>query len=54
MKDCSSEFVGMVSDNPNKSVKLKTFHCNIFNDPSLFRHRKQLTSRYRKCTMFQF
>ncbi|UPK68037.1 conjugal transfer protein MobC [Chitinophaga filiformis] len=29
----SGEFVGMVADNPNTPVKLKTFHCNIINDP---------------------
>ncbi|PWV47114.1 conjugal transfer protein MobC [Chitinophaga sp. S165] len=29
----SGEFVGMVADNPATPVKLKTFHCQIINDP---------------------
>lgn len=28
----SSEFVGMVADNPDEKIELKTFHCNIIND----------------------
>lgn len=28
----SGEFVGMVADNPDQPIKLKTFHCHIIND----------------------
>ena len=28
----SGEFVGMVADNPDQKIKLKTFHCEIVND----------------------
>jgi hypothetical protein len=28
----SGEFVGMVADDPNQKIKLKTFHCEIVND----------------------
>ena len=28
----SGEFVGMVADDPNEKIKLKTFHCEIVND----------------------
>jgi len=28
----SGEFVGMVADNPDAPIKLKTFHCKIIND----------------------
>lgn len=28
----SGEFVGMVADNPDEVIKLKTFHCHIQND----------------------
>lgn len=28
----SGEFVGMVADNPNEVINLKTFHCKIIND----------------------
>src|SRR5205823_287180 len=28
----SSEFVGMVADNPDQVINLKTFHCKIIND----------------------
>jgi hypothetical protein len=28
----SGEFVGMVADDPNEKIKLKTFHCKIIND----------------------
>src|SRR5690606_10951981 len=30
----SGEFVGMVADNPDEIIKLKTFHCEIQNDHS--------------------
>src|ERR1700721_52065 len=29
----SGEFVGMVADDPDHKIKLKTFHCEIVNDP---------------------
>ncbi|WP_227990688.1 hypothetical protein [Flavisolibacter ginsenosidimutans] len=28
----SGEFVGMVADNPDQKIELKTFHCEIVND----------------------
>ncbi len=28
----SGEFVGMVADDPDRKIKLKTFHCEIIND----------------------
>jgi len=28
----SSEFVGLVADNPNEKIKLKMFHAEIIND----------------------
>jgi hypothetical protein len=28
----SGEFVGMVADNPDEIINLKTFHCKIIND----------------------
>lgn len=28
----SGEFVGMVADNPDQKIKLKSFHCEILND----------------------
>ncbi|MEO7044230.1 MAG: hypothetical protein ABI091_02910 [Ferruginibacter sp.] len=28
----SGEFVGMVADNPDQKIRLKTFHCEISND----------------------
>jgi hypothetical protein len=28
----SGEFVGMVADNPEEKIELKTFHCEIIND----------------------
>jgi type IV secretory pathway TraG/TraD family ATPase VirD4 len=28
----SGEFVGMVADDPNQKIKLKSFHCEIIND----------------------
>lgn len=28
----SGEFVGMVADNPDQKIELKTFHCEILND----------------------
>jgi len=31
----SGEFVGMVADDPNKKIKLKTFHCEIINQHDL-------------------
>lgn len=30
----SGEFVGMVADNPDEKIALKTFHCEIINDHS--------------------
>ncbi|HXB43938.1 MAG TPA: hypothetical protein VNV85_07765, partial [Puia sp.] len=28
----SGEFVGLVADEPNRKIELKTFHCSIVND----------------------
>ncbi len=28
----SGEFVGMVADDPDNKIELKTFHCEIIND----------------------
>jgi uncharacterized membrane protein YgdD (TMEM256/DUF423 family) len=33
----SGEFVGMVADNPDEKIELKTFHCEIINDHDLLR-----------------
>src|ERR1700744_5186072 len=28
----SGEFVGMIADNPDEKIELKTFHCEVIND----------------------
>lgn len=28
----SGEFVGIVADNPEQKIELKTFHCQVLND----------------------
>lgn len=33
----SGEFVGMIADDPDQLIKLKTFHSRILNDHSLLR-----------------
>jgi hypothetical protein len=33
----SGEFVGMVADNPDEKIELKTFHCEIINDHELLK-----------------
>jgi hypothetical protein len=39
----SGEFVGIVSDNPQEKIDLKTFHCQLFPDHS-FIGKDQLTN----------
>jgi uncharacterized membrane protein len=42
----SGEFVGMVADDPNQKIKLKSFHCEIINDKNALqteeKHFKEL------------
>lgn len=33
----AGEFVGMVADNPDEKIELKTFHCEIINDHDLLK-----------------
>jgi hypothetical protein len=37
----SGEFVGMVADNPDQRIKLKSFHCEIANDPPALKKNEQ-------------
>lgn len=37
----SSEFVGMVADDPDCKIELKAFHCNIINDHKLLKTEQQ-------------
>lgn len=37
----SGEFVGMVADDPDMKIKLKTFHCEIINDPETLKREEQ-------------
>ena len=34
----SGEFVGMVADNPDQKIELKTFHCEIMNSHPHLQH----------------
>jgi len=36
----SGEFVGMVADNPNELITLKSFHARIVNDPTALKREK--------------
>jgi YWFCY protein/Type IV secretory system Conjugative DNA transfer len=38
----SGEFVGMVADNPDEVINLKTFHCKITNDHSVLENESKL------------
>lgn len=38
----SGEFVGMVADNPDEVINLKTFHCKITNDHSALENESKL------------
>lgn len=38
----SGEFVGMVSDDPDEKIKLKTFHCEILNDHQALKREHNL------------
>ncbi len=33
----SGEFVGMIADNPDSKIELKTFHCEILNEHELLK-----------------
>ena len=37
----AGEFVGMVADNPDQTIELKTFHSNIVNDHSSLKKEKE-------------
>lgn len=37
----SGEFVGMVADDPNQKIELKTFHCYILNDHEALKKQQQ-------------
>ncbi len=37
----SGEFFGMVADDPNEKIKLKTFHCEIVNDHDALINEKE-------------
>lgn len=37
----SGEFVGMVADNPDEKIELKTFHCEILNDHEALRKEQE-------------
>jgi hypothetical protein len=37
----SGEFVGMVADNPEEKISLKTFHCEIINDHDALRKEEE-------------
>ena len=38
----SGEFVGMVADNPDMKIELKTFHCEIMNDHTYLQNSNSL------------
>jgi hypothetical protein len=38
----SGEFVGMVADNPDEIINLKTFHCKITNDHEALKNERKL------------
>lgn len=46
----SEEFVGMVADDPNEKMKLKTFHCEIINDVEKL---KEEEASYMKIPVFR-
>lgn len=37
----SGEFVGMVADNPDQVINLKSFHCNIINDHEALKNESE-------------
>ena len=37
----SSEFVGMIADDPDCRIQLKGFHCNIINDHKTFKEEQE-------------
>lgn len=37
----SGEFVGMVADDPDNKIELKTFHCEILNDHKALKHEQE-------------
>ena len=46
----SGEFVGMIGDNPDEKIELKTFHCEIINDHEKL---KKETDNYRPILTFR-
>lgn len=38
----SGEFVGMVADNPDEVINLKTFHCKIMNDHEALKNENEM------------
>ena len=38
----SGEFVGMIADDPENKIELKTFHCSILNDHTALKKEQQL------------
>lgn len=46
----SGEFVGMVADNPEQKIELKTFHCEIINDHKAL---QQEQDSYREIPVFR-
>ena len=43
----SGEFVGMVADDPDCKIDLKTFHCEILNDQDALKKEKIVTRIFR-------
>ncbi|GAA4748995.1 hypothetical protein [Flavisolibacter ginsenosidimutans] len=37
----SGEFVGMVADNPDQKIELKSFHCEILNDHEALKREQE-------------
>jgi TusA-related sulfurtransferase len=37
----SGEFVGMVADDPDNKIELKTFHCEILNDHEALKQEQE-------------
>ncbi|MGN6601950.1 MAG: conjugal transfer protein TraG, partial [Ginsengibacter sp.] len=40
----SGEFVGMVADDPDQKIKLKSFHCEIINDKEKLKSETEVFS----------
>ncbi|MES1217676.1 MAG: conjugal transfer protein MobC [Bacteroidota bacterium] len=37
----SGDFVGMISDDPDQKIELKSFHCSIINNPEIIKKEQQ-------------